>query len=207
MNERESGPIFSEMEPKTSIPPLGAPTVPIGLPTQCIGSLSSLYWFLVFTKPGGERIATTNLERQGYSVYHPRLIRPLLYRGRWRERVVSLFPRYLFVRMSSALQSLAPVGSTVGVATIVRFGAEAVVVPHSVIEGLISRADPESGLHRLGSAALKRGTRVNIVAGAFEGLEGIFEREVGEERSMILLRLLGQETPVRIPTRYIASAR
>jgi transcriptional antiterminator RfaH len=166
---------------------------------------AQLHWFLVFTKPAGEQLAKTNLERQGYGVYHPRLLRPTLHRGRWVERVVSLFPRYLFVQLDAAHQSLAPVRSTLGVANIVRLAQQATVVPSHVVDGLMRRADPVTGLHRLSrSRPLEPGSRVKVIAGAFEGLDGIFECQGGGDRVIVLLKLLGHDTPVRIPSEWVA---
>lgn len=163
-----------------------------------------LRWFLVFTKPAGEETARVNLERQGYRTYYPRLLRHCLRRGCWVEQVVSLFPRYLFVQIDTTSQSLAPVHSTLGVTNVVRFGTESTVVPDAVVENLIGRADPESGLHHLGpSRPLVPGARVSIVGGAFEGLDGIFERDDGGERVIVLLTLLGRKTPVRMPAGFV----
>lgn len=154
-------------------------------------------WYLILTKPGSERTAQRNLQRQGYDVYCPRLIRPVLRRSRWVERVVALFPRYLFVQLDAARQSIGPVRSTLGVSGIVHFGAEAARVPREIIEDLRARADPASGLHRLQRCrAFDPGTSVRVIAGALEGLQGVFEREVGEDRAVILLNLLGRRTPV-----------
>jgi transcriptional antiterminator RfaH len=162
------------------------------------------HWFLILTKPANEHVAQVNLERQGYRVYYPRLLRPSLYRGRWIERIVSLFPRYLFVQLDAAARSLAPVRSTLGVANIVRFGADAAVVPATVVDGLIRCADPETGLHRLKNPpSFEPGAPVRVIAGAFEGLQGIFERDVGSERVVILLKLLGQDAAVRVPSRFV----
>jgi transcriptional antiterminator RfaH len=161
-------------------------------------------WYLVFTKAQGEQTASINLCRQGYRVYWPRLQRRTLSRGRWIERIVALFPRYLFVQLDAARQSLAPVRSTIGVASIVRFGAEPALVPQSMVDALQDRADPATGLHRLADVApLKRGSAVKIIAGAFRGFEGIFERETGEDRVVILLELLGKSTPVQLDSHSV----
>ncbi len=40
-------------------------------------------WYLVLAKPAREPLAQRNLERQGYSVYYPRLVRPFRVRGKW----------------------------------------------------------------------------------------------------------------------------
>jgi transcriptional antiterminator RfaH len=164
-------------------------------------------WYLIHTKPLGERTAQVNLERQGYETYLPRLVQIARRQQRWSESIVPLFPRYLFLRLDTELQSLRPVHSTVGVCNLVRFGAHCAVVREAVIEELRARADPATGLHRLKAAArFARGTRVRITAGPFCGISGIFERAEGAERVLILLHLLGHETPVEFPTELVANA-
>jgi transcriptional antiterminator RfaH len=158
-----------------------------------------LRWYLIHTKPSSEAIAFTNLTRQDYHVYLPRVVQTVRRAGRCHERVVALFPRYVFLRLSEGEQALAPAASTVGVAAIVRFGSRYTVVPDRVIEDLQVRADPVTGLHRL-SCGLKltRGALVRISSGPFDGLEGVFEREAGTDRVVVLLKLLGQNAPVCI---------
>src|SRR6185312_8034729 len=156
-----------------------------------------LHWYLVHTKPAGEALAKTNLERQAYQVYLPWALQTIRRCGKWRERVVPLFPRYLFLRLDQGRQPLGPVQSTLGVSSVVRFGLQFTLVPDRVIGDLQSRADPVTGLHRLSCApALTPGSSVRISMGPFEGLEGIFERQAGSERVVVLLRVLGQNASV-----------
>jgi len=162
-----------------------------------------VHWYLVHTKPGRERIAEFNLLRQNYQVYHPRFLRPTRHRGSWIEKIVSLFPRYIFLRLTQD-QDLGPVRSTVGVANIVRFGHAYAVVPSQIVDDLRLRAHPETGLHLLRrQAQFDLGSRVKVVAGVFEGLEGIFQRESGAERVVLLLALLGRETLVEVPSAFV----
>ena len=160
-------------------------------------------WFLVFTKPSAEAKAKENLERQGYRVYYPRLRYPRLFAGRWMERIVALFPRYVFVQLTAG-QSLAPVRSTFGVAAVVRFGPGYAVVPDAILDGLREREDPISGLHRL-NRAFGVGAAVRVIAGTFACLDGVFEREAGDERIVVLLSLLGQHTRVQIPAQFVVA--
>lgn len=162
-------------------------------------------WYLVHTRPACERVAQFNLERQGYRVYYPRLLQPVRARGRWIERVVSLFPRYVFLHLEVGCQPLAPAQSTVGVTTVVRFGFDYAVVPDKVIEGLRGRADPATDLHhlRLQKRLLAPGAKVRIVAGAFDGLDGVFQRQSGDERVIVLLKLLGEDTPVSLLSGFV----
>ncbi len=165
-----------------------------------------LRWYLVRTKPSGELRAREHLQRQHYHVYLPRLLEVVRVADRLRERVTALFPRYLFLGLEEGRQSLGPVHSTVGVAEIVRFGNRYAVVPDVVIESLRDRAG-DSGLHRLGPRSpFLRGLAVRIASGPFAGLEGVFEREAGAERVVVLLNVLGQGASVRVPAGFVVPA-
>jgi transcriptional antiterminator RfaH len=171
-------------------------------------ALSMLRWYLILTKPLGERIAQANLERQGYEVYLPRLIKTARRNGNGRACEAALFPRYLFLRLSEGYQPLSPVHSSVGVSAVVRFGSRYAVVPEQVIHDLREREDPETGLHRLTvPPPLTLGTPVKVTMGPFDGLEGVFERGEGPQRVVILLKLLGQDVPVRAPADFILPSR
>ena len=160
-----------------------------------------LRWYLIHTKPSSEALAQENLKRQGYEVYVPRALQSVRRNGRTRERIVPLFPRYLFLRLNEGRQPLHPVQSTLGVAAVVRFGLCFTVVPDSVIGSLRARADPITGLHRLScSVTLAPGSLVRISEGPFDGIEGVFEREAGADRIVVLLRVLGQNASVCVPT-------
>jgi transcriptional antiterminator RfaH len=103
-------------------------------------------------------------------------------------------------------QDLGPVRSTVGVANIVRFGYAYAVVPAQTVEDLRTRADPETGLHRLRRyAQFEPGSNVRVVDGVFDGLEGVFQRESGDERVVLLLGLLGRDTHVEVPARFVVA--
>ncbi len=167
----------------------------------------TIQWYLVRTKPRAERTARANLERQGYVIYLPQFVQVTRRRQRWSNRIVALFPRYLFLQLESGRQSLRPVHSTLGVSNIVRFGTRCAVVRDEIIDALRLRADPATGLHKLQAAAgFARGTRVRITAGPFCGIDGIFERAAGADRVLILLNMLGHETTVGFPTQFVASA-
>jgi transcriptional antiterminator RfaH len=163
-----------------------------------------LRWYLIHTKPSGEALALANLERQGYEVYFPRLVRTMRRAGRPHDRIGALFPRYLFLRLNEGRQALSPVAFTLGVAGIVRFGSRYIAIPNRVIRDLQARAEPESGLHRLScDVHLAPGARVRIRSGPFDGLEGVFERDAGADRVVVLLQLLGQNAAVCVPTESV----
>jgi transcriptional antiterminator RfaH len=167
---------------------------------------SAPQWYLIHTKPLAERLAQSNLQRQGYATYLPQV----RHTGPCRQRrgcLAALFPRYLFLQLAVGRQSLQPIHSTIGVSNIVRFGMGCAIVRDEVIEELRSRADPATGIHTLRVAArLARGTRVRITAGPFCGIDGIFERAEGAERVTVLLKLLGEERPLQFPSELVERA-
>jgi transcriptional antiterminator RfaH len=159
-----------------------------------------LRWYLIYTKHTAEPLAQANLARQGFEVYFPRVLRKARRAGRWIEQLGALFPRYLFVRVNEERQSLAPLRSTIGISGVVKFGGNYSAVPDAVVEELQRRADPGSGLHRLQSTSpFSPGLPIRVASGPFAGLEGVFQRELGAERVLVLLQVLGEGAGVRIP--------
>jgi transcriptional antiterminator RfaH len=163
-------------------------------------------WYLIHTKPAGERGAQLHLQRQGYQTYLPRLLQQVRRRGQLQAQVVPLFPRYLFLHLDEGRQCLTPVRSTAGVASVVRFGACFATVPEQIIGELRARADPQTGLHALRTPPPGPGMPVRIEGGAFAGLQGVFERADGAHRVVVLLRLLGEERKVHVPATLVSAA-
>ena len=54
-------------------------------------------------------------------------------------------------------------------------------------------------------ALLLPGSRVRILAGPFDGLEGVFQRECGAERAVVLLSVLGQPVGVSVPATSVVA--
>lgn len=156
------------------------------------------HWYAVHCKPHREEVAAANLANQGFEVYLPRAATMKKHRGRWIRVVEPLFPRYLFIDTGIKEKSLAPVRSTLGVTDLVRINHVPVVVPEHVIAGIRQRADAETGLHRININPLRPGARVRFTAGAFTGLEGIFELDSGDARVTVLLNLLGKGSRVTV---------
>jgi transcriptional antiterminator RfaH len=155
-------------------------------------------WFAVYTKPRQERIALENLERQGFRCFLPMAINPYQRRSEKTPRIEPLFPRYLFLNAIPDQQSLSPVRSTRGVATLVRFGIKLAHVPETVIDMIQSRRDPENDLVRLDPVPAQPGDRVRVFDGPLAGLEGIFKERKGTKRALLLMSMLGTESTVEV---------
>jgi len=152
-------------------------------------SISARRWYVAYTAPRREACASEQLARQGYRVYLP------LYGG-----LEPLFPRYLFFRPAHASQSIAPVRSTRGVQSIVRFGALYASVSPELIQAIREQEflwARERDAHR----PLRPGQRVRVQcnAPALAGMEGLVQ-SAASRRVVVLMDILGRQTPVRLPS-------
>ncbi len=154
-------------------------------------------WYLVYTKPRQEEIALTNLARQGYGVYLPHVRQARKRQGRRVMVVEPLFPRYLFIYLDTHTDNWGPIRSTLGVASLVRFGQEPARAPDELVDFLKARENGE-GLHLWAEQTFEVGHRVRVAEGAFQGYEGILLARTSRERVVVLLDILGRQVRTKI---------
>ncbi len=143
-------------------------------------------WYLLKTKPRQEQRAVENLENQGFYAYCPMLER----KGRKLE---PLFPGYIFLLFDQLEENLpwGKVRSTRGVAYFVKFGNNPARISDDLVEQIRIReqtAEPVS--------QFEPGQTVTFTDGAYSDLQGIFLTEKGEDRCIILLKILNSERQV-----------
>ena len=162
---------------------------------------SQANWFAVVTKPRQEQIALENLQRQAFECFLPMAENPYQRRRKkLQKRVEPLFPRYLFLKAIAEFQNLAPVRSTQGVISMVRFGTELAVIPEQIINDIKQRISPDTGLIEIKPLQIKPGDNVRVFDGPFSGLTGIVQEKSSERRIIILMELLGRPTKVQVET-------
>ncbi len=165
---------------------------------------ATLRWYLLLAKPNQDRRAQEQLENQGYTVYRPLARVPRVIRGKRSCRIESLFPRYLFIRLSEESDNWSPIRSTRGVAGFVRFGTFPSVVPDALVDYLQENEQIFED-RAIEIADLMENSMVRVLGGAFKGCEGIFRKYDGEERALVLLQFLGQQRPVAIASHLLES--
>ena len=183
-------------------------SLPQAPPPETTGTTadSGRIWHVVSCKPRQEAVAETQLRRQGFEVYLPRIATRQRRNGCWREGVQALFPRYLFVRVDRFQQSIAPIRSTRGAVGLVRFGGEPAVMPDAVVAAIHARESAGTGLHADPARRFAVGERVAVLDGPLAGLDGIFASDDGEQRAVILMELLGKTNRVRVSRDWISRA-
>jgi len=154
-------------------------------------------WYLVYTKPRQEEVALTNLARQGYGAYMPRVREARKRQGRKIMVVEPLFPRYLFICLDTHTDNWGPIRSTFGVASLVRFGQDPARIPDELVDFLKAR-EGGAGLHEWAEQKYRAGDKVRVAEGAFRGYEGILLARNSRERVVVLLDILGRQVRTKV---------
>ena len=153
-------------------------------------------WYLLKTKPRQEIIAKQNLKNQGYGSFCPIV--------KINNRLVVLFPSYIFVQLNEKTQNWSPINSTKGVSHFVKFGWNFAKVPTSVIEFIKTNqhitAEKLKDLNKF-----KPGDKVQISDGVFNNFVAIFESYKSDERVILLMNFLGREQSLSVKKELVTT--
>ena len=152
-------------------------------------------WYLIKTKPRQEKKAKQNLENQGYVAFCPI--------AKIKNRLVVLFPSYLFVQLNEKTQNFSPIYSTKGVSYFVKFGLNFAKVPTSIIE-FIKTNQHITTEKLINQKKFKPGDKVRISDGVFKDWMVILKCYKPNERVILLLNLFGREQTLSIKEESVA---
>jgi transcription elongation factor/antiterminator RfaH len=158
-------------------------------------------WYVVYSKPRKEETAQYHLQLKGLQVFLPRLLLPES--NRKRQRVVPLFPNYLFVRIQDPEEfpyaQWAP-----GVRRFVSFNGVPAALEEHVLDYLMDQANPEGVI--TARSNLKAKQKVHITGGPFDGLVGVIQAPPDARgRVKVLLNLLNRQVRTEVPVQFISS--
>lgn len=175
---------------------------------QGLLSLQQLVWVVVVTKPGQERRARLELERQGFPVYLPMKLAMDRRPGRAGQLLASpFFPRYLFAQVSLAVGDWKKIWYTIGVQGLLGTNERPIGVKDTLVERI--RAAEEDGFIKIGLEAdgprFERHQRVVVEVGGVD-IEGVFMERVDEKRASLLVSCLGRDSRFTVDLRKLRSA-
>lgn len=161
-------------------------------------------WYLIHTKIRQERVALENLERQGFECFLPLIRVEKLRRGTLQVVQEALFPRYLFIRLSTGLecQSWSPIRSTTGVSRLVTFGQ----VPAKLDDDLVTELRIRTASEEVQLRHFEPGEQVVLTDGPFVGVEAIYQMADAEGRVMVLLNILSKQVKLAVSPASIRKA-
>lgn len=161
----------------------------------------SSHWYLVQTKPNQEVRAEENLSRQGFVCFRPQRERQAAGRSRVATQE-SLFPGYLFIHLNDVNDNWYPIRSTRGVNRIVSFGAQPTAVGEDIIDAIRQRlATPVEA-----QPAHQPGAAVRVQYSPELEMDAVFLSPDGNERAIILLRILQREQRVSVALDQLSAA-
>ena len=153
-------------------------------------------WYLIKTKPRQEKKAKQNLENQGYVAFCPIT--------KINNKLVILFPSYLFVQLNEKTQNFSPIYSTKGVSYFIKFGLNFAKVPTSVIK-FIKTNQHITTEKLINLNKFKLGDKVQISDGVFNNFVAIFESYKSDDRVILLMNLLGREQSLSVKKELVTT--
>lgn len=158
-------------------------------------------WYLLQCKPRDCFRAQSNLDQQGLRTYLPV---HTVKRKRARQIYFvrePLFPHYLFIHVPEEC-NWAAIRSTRGVARILNFNGYPIPVPAEIVYGLQHKCAELTGDEP--APMFTSGQKVVITEGCFKELEAIVQCSHGDERVVLLLKMLNREQRIELPADIIS---
>ncbi|MGK0254951.1 MAG: transcriptional antiterminator RfaH [Mariniflexile sp.] len=149
-------------------------------------------WFLLTSKPREEQRAFDNLSNQGYEVFLPKVAKVKKRQGVKLVSLDSLFPNYLFINLDQSEANFNAIRSTRGVGSFVRFGLNHARLSDSLIEQIKQNIEGSDNRSLDDLLTYQQGEKVQVIQGPFKDLEAIYKTKDGLERSILLIKMLGQ---------------
>ncbi|WP_228445440.1 transcription/translation regulatory transformer protein RfaH [Thalassotalea sp. HSM 43] len=160
-------------------------------------------WYVLTSKPRDEQRAHDNLVSQGFEVFLPKVSTVKKRQGIKSVSLEPLFPNYLFIQLDPKSSNFNAIRSTRGVGSFVRFGANHAVIAKDMIEQMKQNQESDNSAKTLNDMLrFQRGDKVAINHGPFAGLEAIYKAKDGLERSVLMVKMLGQENDVCVDNQH-----
>jgi transcriptional antiterminator RfaH len=164
-------------------------------------------WGVVTTVPACEHKAKADLTSVGFSCYFPRYESVEAVRGQIVQRARPLFPGYLFFGLIDPWRSVFQSERVLGV--LMASDEEPAHLPQEIIDELVARGDPESGVIKFDTKKPRRfvrGSNVLVKHGCFMGFSSFVEDLRAKDRVSVLLDLFGRKTTVLLRETELTAA-
>lgn len=163
-----------------------------------------LPWFVVQTHIRQEAAACRNIQRLKIESYMPMLLKDCR-AAKHRDKLVPLFPRYIFVRLDLERDRWRHICWCQGVWRLISHTSETPTpVPPGQVERIMRMGREKDGVIDLRETlpVIPANTRVKVIDGLFEGWEGVCHLS-DSQRVVVLLKLLGADRPVPLQRNQI----
>jgi transcriptional antiterminator RfaH len=160
-------------------------------------NVANAHWYVLTSKPREEQRAYDNLTMQGYEVFLPKMAQVSKKMGSKQIALKPLFPNYLFIQLDKQVANFNAIRSTRGIGSFVRFGLNQATIDDGIVNAIKKRIACQKQDKTLAELAeCCQGDSVELTEGGFEGLKAIYQAKSGVERSVLMVKMLGQERQV-----------
>jgi transcriptional antiterminator RfaH len=160
-------------------------------------NVANTHWYVLTSKPREEQRAYDNLTMQGYEVFLPKMVQVSKKKGSKQIALKPLFPNYLFIQLDKQVANFNAIRSTRGIGSFVRFGLNQATIDDGIVNAVKKRIVCQKQDKTLAELVeCRQGDSVELTEGGFEGLKAIYQAKSGVERSVLMVKMLGQERQV-----------
>jgi transcription antitermination factor NusG len=155
-------------------------------------------WFVAQTLARREMGAAFQLERQGFKIFLPQMIKTVRHARTFRTARCAVFPGYVFVAFAIGRHRWRSINGTFGVSRLIMGENLPLPVPQGLVETLMAYRDSD-GLCRF-DRGLKPGDAVRIVNGPLAHVIGTIASLDDKGRARVLLDLMGSQVVATVET-------
>ena len=156
-------------------------------------------WFIIQLKPNAYKLASRNLERQGFETFVPEMIITSKKNNQFYSKKVFLFPGYMFVCFDPNFLKWKLINSTYGVSKVLYFNNKPAEILPDLILALQCKYSITEKLST--NIDLKKGDRIKMITGPFVNLFAKVESVEGSNRIWVLLENAGVVQKLHIKNR------
>jgi transcriptional antiterminator RfaH len=149
-------------------------------------------WFVLQFKPNSYRLATKNLNQQGFETFLPFQSTTSRKASRFISTTQPLFPGYMFVSFDRTNTEWHKINNSYGVSRLITFNSIPKSIPSTFIENLIKRCDS--------TGRFKKGDQVKVIKGPFANFIANIEKYETDQRIWILMDLMGRKILIKTPS-------
>ena len=157
---------------------------------------STNLWYTVHTRSRFENVVLDQLTKKSFEAFLPKMKKPSKRKDRRVILDVPIFPGYVFVKTPLKPNNHLAILKSTGVVRLLGNSAGPLPVPEESLESLRIMVSAEEEIFT--GPTFTKGEMVVVTHGPFEGMTGVFHKDLGQGRVVVNMELLGQSAAVHI---------
>lgn len=153
-------------------------------------------WYALHTRSRFENVVFDNLTKKSFETFLPKMKKPSKRKDRRVVLDVPLFPGYIFVKTDLTPENHLSILKTIGVVRVLGSPRGPVPVPEESLSSLQIMVAANQEIFT--APTFLKGETVIVTRGPFEGITGIFLKDLGQGRVIVNIDILGQSAAVHV---------